>query len=121
MYEDRGYCILRLSDNAFIPKAEGNRDYQQFKAWCAEGNEPDIYRPPEPSLEKVKDTKLKEINTWADAQLKPILDLYPEEVKSWPEQKTEAEKWLADNTAETSLIMPLPNAVTWKRQSWSVA
>ena len=32
--------ILRLSDNAYIPQAPGNRDYADFLAWEAEGNTP---------------------------------------------------------------------------------
>ena len=32
--------IIRLSDNAFIPQAPGNRDYADFLAWEAEGNTP---------------------------------------------------------------------------------
>jgi hypothetical protein len=32
--------IVRLSDNAFIPAAPGNRDYADFLAWKAEGNTP---------------------------------------------------------------------------------
>ena len=32
--------IKRLADNAFIPMAEDNTDYQQYLAWLAEGNEP---------------------------------------------------------------------------------
>ena len=32
--------IIRLSDSAFIPFAEGNMDYQQYLAWLAEGNLP---------------------------------------------------------------------------------
>jgi hypothetical protein len=32
--------IIRLSDNAFIPAAPGNRDYADFLAWKAEGNTP---------------------------------------------------------------------------------
>ena len=33
--------IKRLPDNAFIPFAEDNTDYQAFLAWLAEGNEPE--------------------------------------------------------------------------------
>ena len=33
-------AIIRLSDNAFIPFAEGNTDYQAFLLWKSEGNEP---------------------------------------------------------------------------------
>lgn len=32
--------ILRIADNAFIPKSEGNTDYQEYLAWLAEGNTP---------------------------------------------------------------------------------
>ena len=32
--------IQRLSDTAFIPFDPGNKDYQEYLAWLAEGNEP---------------------------------------------------------------------------------
>ena len=33
-------CILRMEDGTLIPIAEGNRDYQEYLEWLAEGNEP---------------------------------------------------------------------------------
>jgi hypothetical protein len=33
-------CVKRLSDNAFIPFADDNRDYQEYLKWVAEGNTP---------------------------------------------------------------------------------
>ena len=33
--------VVRLTDNAFIPFAEGNRDYQAYLKWLAEGNTPE--------------------------------------------------------------------------------
>ena len=33
--------ILRKEDNAWIPKDEANRQYQEYLAWVKEGNTPD--------------------------------------------------------------------------------
>ena len=35
------FSIQRLSDNAFIPFDESNRDYQEYLKWLAEGNTPE--------------------------------------------------------------------------------
>jgi hypothetical protein len=43
-----GDTILRLSDNAFIPAAPGNRDYAEYTAWLSEGNTP-LPAPPPPA------------------------------------------------------------------------
>lgn len=37
---EQANCVLRLSDNAFIPFDPANTDYQAFLLWKSEGNEP---------------------------------------------------------------------------------
>lgn len=38
--------VIRLSDNAWIPMAGGNRDYQEYLEWVSKGNTPDPYVAP---------------------------------------------------------------------------
>ena len=40
-FETESKIVLRLSDNAHIPFAEGNMDYQDYLKWVAEGNTPE--------------------------------------------------------------------------------
>jgi len=42
--------IKRVEDNAYIPFADGNVDYEEYKQWLAEGNVPDPVA--EPVVEK---------------------------------------------------------------------
>ena len=54
-YELHETFVRRLSDNACIPLAEGNRDYAEYLAWVAEGNTPTSPpEPPPPTPEEVQ-------------------------------------------------------------------
>jgi hypothetical protein len=46
--------VLRTADQAFIPFDEGNRDYQEYLEWLAEGNQPDPPSAPGLTPEKEK-------------------------------------------------------------------
>ncbi len=46
--EDKNSVVKIISDasRSYIPFAPGNRDYEEFLKWCAEGNTPEPYIPP---------------------------------------------------------------------------
>lgn len=48
--------VKRLADGAYIPFADGNRDYEDYKLWLEEGN------IPEPEFTE-EELKIKVINT----------------------------------------------------------
>jgi len=39
-YQTEHTNVIRLSDGASIPFADGNMDYEEYKLWLAEGNTP---------------------------------------------------------------------------------
>ena len=54
--------IVRLSDNASIPMAEGNRDYREYLEWVAAGNTPGAADPqPNPRVSEIK-SRLSQID-----------------------------------------------------------
>tara|TARA_A100001011_G_C13612020_1_gene556454 strand:- start:20 stop:175 length:156 start_codon:yes stop_codon:yes gene_type:complete len=34
-------CVIRLSDNSYIPMDKTNTDYQEYLEWVAQGNTPE--------------------------------------------------------------------------------
>lgn len=56
--------VIRLADGACIPFAEGNKDYQEYKTWLAQGNVPQPAHTDEELLASAKAKKLQEIDTW---------------------------------------------------------
>ena len=70
----QGDTILRLSDNAFIPPDPANTDYQEFLAWCEEGNTPDPAPEPEPAPVLTTEQKLEAAGLTV-AELKELFGL----------------------------------------------
>lgn len=56
-----GESVVRLSDSACIPFAEGNRDYQEYQEWLAAGNTPEPAQTATELLAAAKSAKEVEI------------------------------------------------------------
>ena len=67
-------AILRTADNAFIPKDPGNRDYQEYLKWLAEGNTPLPAPEPEPVPVLTTEQKLEAAGLTV-AELKELFGL----------------------------------------------
>lgn len=94
--------IVRTTDGAYIPRAPGNRDYDEFLKWEAEGN---VIAELTVTLEEVKAAKEAEINSKAEKMATVLTAGYPEfEMKTWPQQESESLSWQADNAALTPMI-----------------
>ena len=55
--------VIRLADGACIPFAQGNRDYQEYEAWLAEGNTPQPAHTDTELFAIAKANKLTELYT----------------------------------------------------------
>ena len=70
----QGEIIKRLSDGAFIPPDPANRDFAEYTAWLAEGNEP--LPAPEPPVPPVLTPEQKLANAGLTVdELKTLLGL----------------------------------------------
>ena len=56
-----GDSVIRISDSAFIPFADGNRDYEEYKEWLSAGNIPEPAQNAAEKLASLKLQKLQEI------------------------------------------------------------
>ena len=75
MYQlTQGNCVLRLSDNAWIPLDPVNTDYQSYLAWLDEGNTPLSAPEPEPAPVLTTEQKLNAAGLTV-AELKELFGL----------------------------------------------
>ena len=72
MYKLQQNGIKRLSDNAFIPQDNANRDYQEYLQWLAEGNQPE----PESTTDELKTITLNLLKNTYISMIKTTDDEY---------------------------------------------
>ena len=70
--------IIRISDNATIPRDPDNRSYQELVEWMAAGNTPDPYIVPPLTLDQQNDLDAKNY-----AKLKALMNMTPAQVQAW--------------------------------------
>lgn len=59
--------VKRLADGAYIPFANGNVDYEEYKQWLAEGNTPEPEFTEEELTQQEIQKKLQEAKVYLDA------------------------------------------------------
>lgn len=64
-----GGIIKRLSDGAFIPMANGNRDYHDYLAWLSAGNTPQ----PAFSLDERRLNRIAKLEAHEDAMIESVI------------------------------------------------
>lgn len=62
MYRLQQNSVIRLEDGAYIPFADGNRDYEDYKQWVKDGGVPD----PEFTVEELALQALAEVERLKD-------------------------------------------------------
>ena len=70
--------VKRLADGAYIPFADGNRDYEEYKLWIEEGNIPEPEFTEEELAQQELEAKIAEAKTYlASTDFKMTVDYYP--------------------------------------------
>lgn len=97
-------AVIRKVDGTEIVFVNGNRDYEEYKQWIANGGVPEPEFTDAKLLENAKETKRSTIRQDYENSVKAMTgNTDPAEMASWTKQEQEARAWIADNTA----IMPI--------------
>jgi len=92
MYKSNGEdSVIRLSDGAYIPFADGNSDYEEYKQWVKNGGAPDPQHTESERVDMAISSKKSEIRSKFDEAIALVTaGANPNEVQSWSIQEKEA-------------------------------
>lgn len=102
MYKLQKYGVQRLSDNACIPAASGNTDWQEYQDWIAKGNVPKSL-PIADTAEVKEQTELIIREKYRLLMLDVVKPYSEIERETWPKQEAAWRNWKTDGTVASCI------------------
>ena len=103
MYQLIGTQIVkRLADGAYIPFADGNRDYEEYKQWIKDGNIPEPeFTENELSVQELNKQiqEAKEFLNYTDKKVLPDYEFRPDDntVEWYIAERSKKRQFIRDN------------------------
>lgn len=110
MYKLTEGGVIRLSDNANIPAAEGNQDWREYQRWLAVGNTP----APDRTLDEAKERALVRMQRARDAAMDAGFEFQGYVYHSDKDAIRDVQMALSGAQMAIADGEPIPDSIGWK-------